>query len=97
MRASAAGVRDGTARAFEVWLLTLEPGACGSVRTHDGELLVLALAGCGKLIVDGGPQRFIAPCSLLIPPHLAYQVVNNGAVALQLVEVFTAHAGRARG
>ena len=28
---------------------------------HAGELVVLALAGAGKLVIDGGPQRFTAP------------------------------------
>ena len=85
----AAGTAHGLTR-FEVWLGALDPGEHGAVSRHDGELVVVALAGSGKLIVDGGPQRFIAPCTLLIPPALSFEIVNNGTVPLRLVSVFTA-------
>ena len=75
--------------AFEIRLLTLEPGVHGPVSQHAGELAVVVLAGSGKLVIDGGPTRFTAPCSLLIPPGEPYQIVNNGSAALQLVSVFT--------
>ena len=75
---------------FEVWLGALAPGEHGTVSRHDGELVVLVLAGSGKLLVDGGPQRFIAPCTLLIPPGFSFEIVNNGTTTLQLVSVFSA-------
>ena len=75
---------------FEVWVGTLEPGEHGAVSTHAGEMVVLALAGTGKLVVDGGPQRFMSPCTLLVPPNLSFELVNNGTTTLQLVSVFTA-------
>lgn len=76
-------------KGFEIWFGTLQPGEHGCLSRHAGELVVLALSGAGKLVVDGGPQRFLAPCTLLIPPHLSYELVNNGTVPLQLVTVFT--------
>jgi uncharacterized cupin superfamily protein len=85
---SAAGPAHGLA-GFEVWLGTLAPGEHGALSRHDGELVVLAMSGCGKLVVDGGPQRFSAPCTLLIPRSLSYEIVNNGTVPLRLVSVFT--------
>lgn len=72
---------------FEVATERLEPGAESPRSRHDGELVAVALAGCGKLIVDGGPQRFHAPCTLLLPRDAEFRVVNNGAVVLQLVWV----------
>ena len=80
-------------KCFEVWVGTLEPGEHGAVSMHTGEMVVLALAGTGKLVVDGGPQRFMAPCTLLVPPHLSFELVNNGTTALQLVSVFTTAPG----
>jgi uncharacterized cupin superfamily protein len=77
-------------KGFEVWLGTLEPGEHGAVSMHAGEMVVLALAGTGKLVVDGGPQRFMSPCTLLVPPHLSFELVNNGTTTLRLVSVFTA-------
>jgi hypothetical protein len=74
---------------FEVWVRTLAPGAHTAPQRHDGELVVLALAGGGKLLVDGGPQRFHGPCTLVIPPTLSFELANDGAAPLQLVWVFS--------
>lgn len=75
--------------AFQVWLHRLEPGAHGGACHHNGELVVLVLAGCGKLLVDRSPQRLAAPSTVLVPPGRAFQFVNHGAEALQLVLVCT--------
>ena len=75
--------------AFEVWVRTLEAGAHTDCQRHAGELVVLALTGGGKLLVDGGPQRFSGPCTLVIPAGVQFQLVNNGTAPLQLVWVFT--------
>ena len=56
---------------------------------HAGELAVLALGGVGKLLIDGGPQRFGAPCTLLIPADTPFEIANHGTGPLQLVWVFT--------
>jgi quercetin dioxygenase-like cupin family protein len=74
---------------FEVWLRTLDPGAHTMPQCHRGELVVVALAGAGKLLIDGGPQRFNAPCTLLIPPGATFQLVNLALSPLQLVCVFS--------
>jgi len=86
---AAAGPSNGL-KGFEVWVGTLEPGEHGAVSVHAGEMVVLAVSGTGKLVVDGGPQRFMAPCTLLVPPHLSFEVVNNGTTTLHLISVFTA-------
>lgn len=77
-------------RGFEVWIRTLDAGVHTEALVHDGELVVLALAGGGKLVIDGGPQRFNGPCTLLIPPRLQFELVNDGSAPLELVWVFTA-------
>jgi len=85
---AAADRRRGIA-GFEVWVRTLDPGAHTEPLHHGGELVVLALAGGGKLLVDGGPQRFNGPCTLLIPAGVQFQLVNLASAPLQLVWVFT--------
>ena len=65
--------------AFEVWVHTLEPGAHTEAQRHGGELVVLALSGSGKLLLEGGPQRFSGPCTLLTPAGPRFQVFNTGA------------------
>jgi hypothetical protein len=74
---------------FEIWVRTLEAGAHTGPLRHGGEMVVLALIGSGKLLIDGGPQRFNGPCTLLIPAHTQFQLVNNSSVPLQSVWVFT--------
>jgi mannose-6-phosphate isomerase-like protein (cupin superfamily) len=76
-------------QAFAIWTHRLEPGARSPQALHHGELAVLVLAGRGKLLVDGGPVRFAAPCTLLPPPHLPFRVCNDGTETLQLVTVCT--------
>jgi uncharacterized cupin superfamily protein len=88
-RALLAAGHDHGLKCFEVWLGCLAPGEHGALCSHAGELVVMALAGTGKLVVDGGPQRFISPCSLLIPPRLSFQLINNGTTLLQLVSILT--------
>lgn len=84
----AAGPEQGIT-AFEVWLGTLEPGATTAELRHGGQLVVVAQQGSGKLLIDGGPQRFQAPCSLLVPAGRLFRIANNGSTALQLVWVCT--------
>lgn len=86
----AAADRSLGVQAFEVWMRRLEPGAHSAEKRHDGELVVLVLSGCGKLLIDGGPQRFAAPCTVLVPPHVSFQFVNHGAEPMQMVAVCTA-------
>lgn len=88
MRVAAADGQRGL-NAFEVWVRTLEPAAHTEMLSHAGELVVLALAGNGKLLIDGGPLRFAGPCTLVIPPGQAFQLANNSVLPLQLVWVFT--------
>ena len=74
-------------RTFEVCVHRLEPGARSTEAWHGYEHVVLALAGRGKLLLNGAPQRFAAPCTVLLPPHRRFQFVNDGAETLQLVAV----------
>lgn len=84
-----AACREQGVGAFEVWTSVLEPGAATDAMRHDGELVAVAHEGAGKLLIDGGRQRFQAPCSLFIPAGSTFQVSNHGAVPLRLVWVCT--------
>ena len=85
----AAADRSLGVQGFEVWMRRLDPGAHSVEKQHDGELVVLVLSGCGKLLIDGGPQRFTAPCTVLVPPHVPFQFVNYGAEPMQMIAVCT--------
>lgn len=83
----AAADRSLGVQGFEVWMRRLDPGAHSVESRHDGELVVLVLTGCGKLLIDGGPQRFAAPCTVLVPPQRTFQFVNHGSEPMQMVAV----------
>jgi len=76
--------------AFQVWMHTLPPGAHTPLQRHSGAFAALVLAGSGKLLVNGGPLRFQSPCTLIVPPHTDFQLVNNAVLPLLVVSVFTA-------
>jgi quercetin dioxygenase-like cupin family protein len=88
LRVAAAGPERGV-HEFQVSVRTLAPGAQTPAQRHAGELVVLALFGGGKLLVDGAPQRFNGPCTLVIPAQQCFQLVNQGSEPLQLVWVYT--------
>jgi len=75
---------------LEIWVETLEPNARAQLLPLDRERVALVLAGHGTLHVDGAPQRFHAPCSLMLPSGAEAAVINIGAEPLQLVVTFPA-------
>lgn len=77
---------------FEAWVQTIEPGASSAPTQHPGEQAVVVLAGCGKLLVAGAPQRFASPCTLIVPPGAEFQIVNYGSEPMQLVVVLATQA-----
>jgi hypothetical protein len=81
--------RDLGLEAFEVALLAMPPGAATAAKIHAGELVVLTLGGAGKLLIDGGQQRFAGPCTLLIPPHRCFEIGNSGTTTLQTIWIYT--------
>lgn len=87
-RVAAVGRAQGIA-AFEVWTTRLDPGAATREMHHGGELVAIAHEGAGKLLIDGGPQRFQAPCSLLIPSGCGFRIANNGGAPLYLIWIGT--------
>lgn len=99
-RVHVAGPRLGV-HAFDCWLLTLAPQASSEGRADDpanqGIHVLVALAGRGKLLLAGAPQRFAAPCTLLLPPQTDYRVVSQGVEPLQLLSVRAVDAAQAAG
>jgi mannose-6-phosphate isomerase-like protein (cupin superfamily) len=73
---------------FEVQVLSVDANGRTSHETHAQTRVLLALTGSGKLLLDSGPQRFSAPCTLVIPAGAGFQLVNNAATPMQLVSVF---------
>lgn len=78
---------------FEATLHTLDAGAALTPRAPQGargESAAVVLNGGGKLLVDGAPYRFHAPCTLLLPPADDLAIVNNGVEPLQVLIIAVA-------
>ncbi|RZL33592.1 MAG: hypothetical protein EOP35_17505 [Rubrivivax sp.] len=75
---------------LDCWLLTIAPQAFTEGRADkDGEHALVVLAGLGKLLLAGAPQRFAAPCTLQLPPAVDYRIVSQGVEPLQLLSIRT--------
>ena len=77
-------------------LWTVPAGAAMPVRQHDSPSVVLVLAGSGKHRVAGAPQGFRGPCTLVVPPGTEHEIVNTGALPLQLVVIVVPSAATGR-
>jgi hypothetical protein len=82
-----AAERAADASGFEVQLRRLEAGAQSADECHDSELVAIVQSSCGKVVVDGTPASFAAPCTVRVPPRRRICFVNLGAEAMQMVVV----------
>jgi Auxin binding protein len=70
--------------AFELRLETIAPCHESAICPNAGDCAIVALAGYGKLLIDGAPQRFHAPCTLILPRNEECQIVNVGTETMHL-------------
>ena len=87
-RACVAGASHGIHQ-FEVWVDQLDPGASTPLSRHAAEQALIVMDGSGKLLLSDGPQRFQAPCTLVVPAGADHQVANVGTGVLRLITVKT--------
>jgi hypothetical protein len=88
--------RDLGITAFEIWVEYLAAGAQLTLEDHGGDRVGLVMSGFGKLLVDGAPQRFHAPCTLILPTGSECKVVNTGAEVMHLVVTLACREERPR-
>lgn len=73
-------------QAMALTLHVLDPGARLLLAPgRQAATIVVVLAGCGKLLLDGGPQRVAASCTATVPAGVPQEWVNNGIEALRLL------------
>jgi mannose-6-phosphate isomerase-like protein (cupin superfamily) len=75
---------------LSVWRQTMAQGSATPVHQHDCEEVVLVLEGSGEVRWDGGSLAFGPDSTLVIPPRVAHEIVNTGAVPLVTVAAFSA-------
>ncbi len=73
-------------QAMSLALHVLEPGARLALAPgRHAATITVVLAGCGKLLLDGAPQRVAAACTASVPAGMPHEWVNNGTEALHLL------------
>lgn len=73
---------------LSLWRQTLAPGAATPPHHHDCDEVVLCESGEGELHVDGAVFRFGAARTLVLPKGRPHQIVNSGAVPLEILGIF---------
>ena len=87
LHATWAGQHHGLSQ-LSLWRQTLAPGAATPPHSHDCDEVVLCLAGNGELHVDGQVQRFEADRTLVLPRGGTHQILNTGALPLEILGAF---------
>jgi mannose-6-phosphate isomerase-like protein (cupin superfamily) len=77
-------------RRLSLWRQTMAQGSATPPHQHDCEEVVLVLEGSGEVRWDGRSLPFGPDSTLVIPPHVAHQIVNTGAAPLVTVAAFSA-------
>ena len=74
-------------KTFEVWLVTLSPGAVVPPYHHDSDVAWITLKGTGQAIVEGETVVLKPDTTLNIPPHISRQIHNNGPEDLMVLVI----------
>jgi mannose-6-phosphate isomerase-like protein (cupin superfamily) len=72
-------------KTFEVWRLSVAPGADAPASSHPGEVVGLTLQGTGRVVVDGKQVDIRPDTTLVIPPDTSRQVFNSGSEELVII------------
>lgn len=72
-------------KTFEVWRLSLAPGAETPAFQYQGEVAALTMQGAGRVVVDGQPVDLRPDTTLVIPAGASRRIVNTGAAELVLL------------
>ena len=85
-RLCAAGPGQGVA-GIEIWVEHLDANAVSPVVEQPLQRVIVVLQGSGKLLLPSGPQRFQAPCTLIVPAQAEHHIVNLSSNPMQMVSV----------
>lgn len=79
-----AGRKDGMQH-VEVWRQKIAAGAATPIHKHDCEEIIVIFEGQGVCHCGGEEFHFKADDTLVIPRHVAHQIVNTGADDLRIM------------
>ncbi|MDO9599085.1 MAG: cupin domain-containing protein [Azoarcus sp.] len=83
-----AGSQNGL-KQLSIWKNSIASGGATPPHRHDCEEVVLVVAGCGELHLDGQVHRFGPDTTLIVPRNAPHQILNVGDTALELIGVFS--------
>lgn len=83
-----AGSQNGL-KHLSIWKNSIAPGGATPPHRHDCEEVVLVLAGCGELHLDGQVHRFGPDTTLIVPRNVPHQILTVGDMPLELIGVFS--------
>jgi mannose-6-phosphate isomerase-like protein (cupin superfamily) len=72
-------------KTFEVWRLSLAPGAEIPAFIFQGEVAALTMQGAGRIVVDGQTVDLRPDTTLVIPAGASRRMVNTGSEELVLL------------
>lgn len=84
-----AGKAEGLSR-LSVWRQSMAPGCSTPPHKHDCEEVVLVVEGSGELHIGGKKIPFGPDTTLVLPPNVAHQIFNTGALPLKTLAAFSA-------
>ena len=84
-----AGQDDGLSQ-LSAWRQTLAPGAATPPHAHDCDEIVLCLAGCGEVHVDGKIHRFGPDNTVVLRRGPVHQIFNVGDEPMEILGIFGA-------
>lgn len=74
---------------LEVWMQTLAAGAQTPVHYHECEEVILVQSGSGRVFLADQRLEFVHGSTLVIPPKVIHQIVNDDSEPMRLVAVLS--------
>ncbi len=78
----------------EVWMQTLEPGGETPIHYHDCEEVIVIITGSGRFTIEDRIVEFGPNSTLIIPPDVIHQLVNDGTDEIVLIASFSSTPAR---
>jgi mannose-6-phosphate isomerase-like protein (cupin superfamily) len=82
-------------KTLEVWVERISPGGGTPVHRHECEEVLVILTGSGQATVAGQVHDFGPNYTLIVPPGVVHQVVNNGQDEMHLIAILGMAPARA--
>lgn len=73
----------------EVWMQTVEPDGETPIHYHDCEEVIVIIRGSGRFAIEAKVIEFGPNSTLIAPPNVTHQLVNDGKDEIFLIASFS--------